>query len=396
MGIMKPWRTFDPSVLSPPTDEDRLAREYEVVRKRTLGDPRSAKGRAARGWAGGDWVRWPVGIVAAAAVVALFFFGRRMLLRSPALTESGIVVAHASEQPVRMTLPEGSSVELAPNTRAKMTSLQPKAVRIDVETGRVDVEATHVEGRSFVVGAGPYDVRVTGTRFQVERIPGSRVTVHVDQGVVEVASAGDPMRGARRLGAGEEWSAPDTNPVAPTTAPSEVPSGEPVPSPVPSASAAPAPSSAEPTPAAPAALPRVPAAAVTAPEEGKRDKADKANELFEEAQRARGEGRAIDAARAFDRIRRTYRNDPHAPLAAFELGRLRLDVLQDPMGAEEALHDAMVLGPDSPLREDAEARRVEALSRTGDRAGCSAARGAYLARWPNGTYRRTVELYCSK
>jgi hypothetical protein len=71
-------------------------------------------------------------------------------------------------------------------------------------------------------------------------------------------------------------------------------------------------------------------------------------------------------------------------------------VLQDPVGAEEALHDAMVLGPESPLREDAEARRVEALSRTGDHAGCAAARSAYLVRWPKGTYRRTVELYCSK
>lgn len=105
-------------------------------------------------------------------------------------------------------------------------------------------------------------------------------------------------------------------------------------------------------------------------------------------------GRPLDAARAFDRLRHTFPRDRRAALAAFELGRLRLDSLGDPRGAEEAFREAMALGPRSPFREDAEARRVEALSRMGDGAGCAAARDAYLARWPNGTYRRAVGLYC--
>jgi tetratricopeptide (TPR) repeat protein len=119
-----------------------------------------------------------------------------------------------------------------------------------------------------------------------------------------------------------------------------------------------------------------------------------ARELFDDAQRARAEGRSADAARAFDRLRRTYPRDARAALAAFELGRLRLDALGDPRGAEEALRDAIALGPSSPFREDAESRRIEALGRIGDAAGCASARAAYLARWPNGTYRRAVELGC--
>ena len=47
---------------------------------------------------------------------------------------------------------------------------------------------------------------MTGTHFRVERIPGKRVGVRVDEGVVEVASAGAMKR---RLGAGEQWWAPD-------------------------------------------------------------------------------------------------------------------------------------------------------------------------------------------
>jgi transmembrane sensor len=316
-------------------------------------------------------------IASTAAVVAVLVLVRRAPPTTPRLTDNAILVAGPSEKAVRVALPEGSSVELAPNTQARLTTVQPKAVRIDVETGSVDIEATHVEGRTFVVGAGRCEVRVTGTRFRVERIPGERVSVRVAEGVVEVTSAGDKPR---RLGTGEQWSAPDGPASSTPPPPDEAPSIEPVASSLHVASVS--------APATPA-----PTVASAAPTDAKRDAA---GESFEEAQRARREGRSLDAARAFDKVRRTYRRDPHAALAAFELGRLRLDVLDDPTGAEEALSDAIVLGPQSPLREDAEARRVEALSRAGDRAGCTAARAAYLAHWPGGTYRRTVELYCDR
>ena len=368
---MRIGRDFDPSILSPPLEEERLARQYAVVRKRTLRGRRAPKG----------WAPWAIATAATMALVGLLVFGRRIPFRTAPLTalltDRAVLVSGASEQPVRVALPEGSRVELAANTRATLTSVQPKAVRIDVETGSVDIEATHVDGRTFVVGAGPYEVRVTGTHFRVERIPGERVTVHVDEGVVEVVSAGDT---ARRLHAGEQWSAPD-GPVALKPPANDAPPSEPV-------------ASSPPVPSAPVAV-AAPARDLPPPAP-KGTKRDAANEVFEGAQRARAEGRASDAARAFDKVRRMYRQDPHAALAAFELGRLRLDVLDDPAGAEEAFQDAIQLGPESPLREDAEARRVEALSRAGDGAGCSAARDAYLARWPSGTYRRAVGLYCSK
>jgi transmembrane sensor len=361
---MRTWKEFDPTVLSPRLDEERLAREYEVLRERTLG--RAVRGRPGRG----ARARWAVAIAAAAVVVALLVFVRRVRFSTPKLTDPAVLVAGPSEKAVRVALPDGSSVVLEPNTQARVTTLQPKAVRIDVETGSLDIEATHADGRTFVVGAGPYEVHVTGTRFRVERVPGERVSVRVAQGSVEVTSQGDKPR---RLGAGEQWSAPDRDVAA-------------APAPEPVASSLDVPSAS--TPATPP-----PAAASAAPTDARRDAA---NELFEEGQRARREGRALDAARAFDKVRRTYRRDPHAALAAFELGRLRLGPLADPVGAEDALHDAIVLDPESPLREDAEALRVEALSRAGDRAGCMAARAEYRAHWPSGAYSRTVELYCNQ
>jgi transmembrane sensor len=305
---------------------------------------------------------------------------RSSALVDDAIVESGPLADGA--RPTSITLAEGSRVDLGPSTRARLTSARPKAIRIDLERGSVDIEATHVEGRTFVVGAGGYEVRVVGTHFAVRRDPGDQIVVRVDRGAVVVAAAGSAGGETRRLGAGEQWSAPDGVPARVSAvaepAPSLTAMGEPVPPP-----------GAEPTPSPPvAAVERAPQTSAAAHRDAT------AKELFDDAQRARADGRPFDAARAFDRLRRTYPQDPRAALSAFELGRLRLDALGDPRGAEEALRDAIALGPSSPFREDAESRRVEALWRMGDVNGCASARAAYLARWPHGTYRRAVELGC--
>jgi hypothetical protein len=357
--------------LVPPITESRLARQYAAVRARIPSRPprRFSWAASTGGWA-----------VAAACAAALAFTWFRLGGTRPATLVDGTVVesapAHDGAQ-TSITLADGSRVDLGVASRARLTSTRAKAIRIDLERGSIDVEATHVEGRTFEVAAGAYEVHVVGTHFAVERDPGERVTVRVDRGAVDVvASAGGETR---RLAAGEQWSAPDGETArAPALSPTEA-------APVPSLAPSPdAPAVDSPAPRAPGGSP-----AIVAPRHD-----ETAKELFDEAQRARADGRPDDAARAFDRLRRTFPHDGRAALSAFELGRLRLDSLNDPRGAEEALHDAMALGPRSPFREDAEARRVEALGRMGDANGCAAARAAYLARWPNGTYRRAVEVGC--
>ena len=309
-----------------------------------------------------------------AAVLGLFVF-RSVRLRAPGLVEDAIVESGPSTEggrPTSITLAEGSRIELGASTRARLASARPKAVRIDLERGSVEIEATHVEGRTFVVAAGAYEVHVVGTHFTVRRDPGDQVSVRVDRGAVDVAAIGSGGGETRRLAAGEQWSAPDDTSARASAAPVEGP-------PAVAAVEAPPPPAVAPAPA---------------PVTGAAHHEETARELFDDAQRARADGRPYDAARAFDRLRRAYPQDPRAALSAFELGRLRLDALGDPRGAEEALRDAIALGPSSPFREDAESRRVEALWRMGDSGGCASARAAYLARWPRGTYRRAVELGC--
>jgi TolA-binding protein len=350
----------------PPLTESRVARQYAAIAARAPAvRPRGTK--------------WLTFAVAAGLAVALAGATLRAVQVRGAGAIEGAVIESGSlgggQSPTSLTLADGSRIELGAATRARLTSARSTSVRIDLERGSLEVEATHVDGRTFVVGAGAYEVRVVGTHFYVRRDAGQEVSVRVDRGVVEVAAVAGGGE-IRRLAVGEKWSAPD----GPTA---RVMPAEPAAS---TASVA----AFAPSAPAPAALPTAsPVINTTAP---RRD--ESARDLFDEAQRARAEGRASDAARAFDRLRRGFPKDARAALSAFELGRLRLDVLGDPQGAEEALRDAMALGPSSPFREDAEARRVEALGRMGDAGACAAARSAYLVRWPNGTYRRAVEVGC--
>ena len=117
--------------------------------------------------------------------------------------------------------------------------------------------------------------------------------------------------------------------------------------------------------------------------------------LLEAAQRAQREGRLREAAADYDRLRRDYRGDARAALAAFELGRIRLGPLADPRGATRAFQDAIALAPGAPFREDADAHLVEAYDALGDAKHCASARAAYLARYPNGLHAAAVSGRCS-
>jgi transmembrane sensor len=112
------------------------------------------------------------------------------------------------------------------------------------------------------------------------------------------------------------------------------------------------------------------------------------------AQRARLAGQPRAAGVAFETLRRRFRSDPRAALAAFELGRLRLDSLGDAAGAVEAFDDAIALAPRGPLREDAEARRVEALGIERS-PQCPSARDAFIARYPGSAHAAVVAERCA-
>ncbi|GEM_PF-6075166 len=119
-----------------------------------------------------------------------------------------------------------------------------------------------------------------------------------------------------------------------------------------------------------------------------------ADTVFERANEARLAGDAHVAAAEFERFVQRYASDRRAGLAAFELARIRLDVLGDMPGATAALRTAIRLAPHAPFREHVDARLVDVLHAQGDVDGCTQARSEYLARHPRGSHRAVVERRC--
>ncbi len=340
--------------VSPVVDDARLERQVAAVTRKLGAKP-------AR----------PLRIVVSlAAVSVVVFAGVAWRARvaplpvAPATLGAGTTV-EASAGGEILTLADGSRVVLDARSKLTVTTVEPSVVRVTLERGGAELEVVHAEGKRFVVEARGYEIRVLGTRFSVRlrgEGAGAALEVKVTRGRVRVTRAGQSEEDLRVLGAGETWS---TRLDAPSPAPEATPPAEPAPTAAP----------AEPAPSASRA-------------------GESARELLARAQAFRAADDTRSAARLFDTLRSQHRSDPRAGLAAFELGRLRLDRLGDPSGAAEAFRDALALSPAAPFREDAEARLVEAYEAAGAHARCGDAREHYLARYPGGVHREQIAARC--
>jgi transmembrane sensor len=353
------------SFVEPDVDDKRIDRTWAAVSSRPL--------RAWPSWRGAV----VPGVVFAAAAAVLLLVVRA---RTPASALAGLVIESGVGQTV--TLSEGSRATLRDGARLRWDRIQTDRVEATVERGQVAFDVHHNDARAFVVHAAGVDVFDRGTRFMVD-VEGSAVSVSVEEGRIEIARAGaQPVS----LTGGEAWKSGPTAAI-------ETPVGASASSTVTGAPAAPPTIATEvsnPAPEARTSLSAEPPAKTAPPE----SHAITAQELLQKADEARLAGHPKEAAASFDILRRRFRNDPRAGLAAFELSRLRLDSLGDPAGAAEALADAIALAPTAPFREDADARLVEAFDRMHDVPRCTSARRAYLTRYPNGLHASAVAARC--
>jgi hypothetical protein len=327
----------------PKVTEARLKRQWQRV------EPRSRPSRLPR-----YLVPALASMVSVAVLVGVVLRGRPRA--APSSIEGAVIESGA------ITLADGSRVVLADGGRVRMLTVRDDAVELVLEVGAIDLAGPHSR-RMLVVHTPRYDVVDVGTRFRVSIDARGEMHVDVAEGAVEVRRR-DGSEPTHLLDAGESWS--NALLLAPPPA---------VASAIETAEAA----------ARSADAPAPPASA--------RELSAGPKELLETAERARLAGHARTAAEALDTLRRRFRTDPRAALAAFELARLRLDSLDDAPGAVDALNDAIGLSPQGPLREDAEARRVEALA--AERSPeCSAARDAFLARYPRSAHAAVVAGRC--
>jgi len=359
--------------VQPELSEARVERLWSRVETRLSRSP------PARLW---PWVVL-MSALAGAAAGGWFWLGSArsaspVLASDRALLEGAKFETKSDE--LSVTLEDGSSVRLASRSEVRVQGSRASTIALSLSHGEVACDVRHREGRTFTVVAGDVEVRVVGTRFSVKRTtgPAARVEVSVARGLVEVRSARQPGVVAK-VAAGQNWM----ERTADTASPAEL---------APPASAAvpvdalephvrePAPPN-QPVPHEPVPLPSAPV--VTG-----------ARELFERAAESRRAGDAAGAARAYEELLRAHPSDARASLAAFELGRLRMDRLGDRAGAVAALERAVAMQVGPTFREDALARLVTVYASQGNFGACRRARDRYLSSYPDGVHAAAVTTRC--
>lgn len=341
-----------------------------------------------------------VGVLIVACALGAVWWPRETRSSNESVWEGSVVAS--DDAPVGMTLAEGTRIKVEPRSEVKLLRSSSSAVQVRLTRGSARFVVAKRPTRRFSVNVGEVEVIVTGTQFRVVRKPNGtadRVQVEVIEGSVEVRRG----EGAVTLRAGDQWAT--------------IVSREPA---VPGESA-PAPAEDErdddadelEASADESELDTEPVGDESSVMEGDdddgqrtresprakrrrraREAARDAGQLFDHANLARRVGRLEDAVSMYGELVTKYPRDRRASLAAFELGRLRMDSLRDMRGAVHALERALKLDAHGAFAEDALARLVLAEEARHDLAGCNRARSRYLARYPDGVHAQHVAERC--
>jgi transmembrane sensor len=339
--------------LQDPADEAAVSRMWQAIDARF---PQRASRRSLALFLG------PVAAVAAG--VALVAFLRHD--PGPLRLADGTAIAsiEAPQAGTRVALSDGSSIELGPGARLDPIESSASSFIAVLERGDASFDVNPGGGRRWQIECGLATVEVVGTRFSCARGT-DRLHVAVERGVVLVRGE-RVLNHVRRLSAGESLDIADESAAAPAEAPAAAPPG-----------AAPA-VTPQPAPADRAVRAAVPPtwrelarsghhreAFATLGTQGLRRESKRLGiaDLFALADVARLSGHPSEAVAPLQRIVDNFATDRQAPLAAFALGRLQLDDLNQPRAAAASFSRALEMGAPQSLRDAVRARLAEAQAR---------------------------------
>jgi TolA-binding protein len=313
-------------------------------------------------------------------------------------------LAAPQERPLVVTFSEGTVVKVQPLSRARVVDIDPYGANIALENGSLSAEVVHKPQASWRLIAGPFAIRVTGTRFDLRWDSASqRFSITVREGSVGVAGSivgvERSVRGGETLVAsvtegrldlidGDEATvrAPANDESAATAQPAD--DGEPqdfaVSPPAPSARAMTLPDGWRDV-ARKGDLRR---AFALADAHGFQSVCDIATpaELLVLGDGARLSGRPDRATEALLTLRRKYPHDPRRAAAAFALGKVAFDQRHAYGQAAEWFATCIREQPTGPLVRESRGRQIEALRNAGDAAGAQRAAREYLSLYPDGPH----------
>jgi hypothetical protein len=353
------------------------------------------------------WLLGGLALAATGALAAALFAPRpaRVLtfqVAGGALSESGHVIAGEA---TRIAFSDGSEARLSRGTEARIQNLTEHGAEVVLSRGSMRMQITKRPQAAWNIAAGPYDVRVTGTSFDVSW-SGQAFDLRMVTGSVVVsgplAQGGIPLRaGQHMFGGVAEGRLTVEGGEAAVDAPSELPATAPpalVAGPEPEGPAAPPDASAPPSSSAGSRPGSDAQAWKRRVAEGDFDAvleqaerrglertlgAGSLEELAALADAARYAGRSGIAKRALLAQRQRFAGSSRARDAAFFLGRIAED---SGSGGLDWYERYLSESPGGAYVSQAYGRKMMLIYK---RSGASAARPAatdYLSRYPNGPY----------
>lgn len=313
-----------------------------------------------------------------------------------AKAESGMVgafLAAPATGEIPLSFSDGTRIDVAAGARARVAEVTSRGARLLVESGVVRASVVHRDDTAWLVDAGPFEVKVTGTRFDVAWQPTEQaIVVTLHEGSVVVSGCG--LADGQRVSAGQQLNAScklGTAMLGPIAAEAPSPAVAPPPP-----AAAPVPAVAEAATAA-SSLPDAPAAphptsaaapASTAPAPAPASASASASDLLARANADRYAGRLDAAAESLEAVRARFRGSDASATAAFELGRIAFDGQHDFAAAGDWFDTYLRERPAGALAREALGRAIESRHRAGDSARAAKLATRYLATYPDGPHAK--------
>jgi TolA-binding protein len=405
--------------LRPAFDEDQIATTWERI-----GDARGKRVRRRR------QLRFAaIPVLTLGAAVAVMLVLRDPSDDRPPLAAAGAVIEPGTELATAVAFDDGSRIALAPEAKLQVLANDGRRFSTKLVRGAADFTVRPGGPRTWEIETALATVEVVGTAFRVAHADRS-VTVTVSHGIVLVR--GERVRGrVQRLTAGEQLVVTDDRiaeerggatprPVDPPSEArtTETPSDDPARTADRDRDRQPSTGTVD--------RDRQPSTATvdrdrpTVAVERDRDR-DRSRERERERERERAgadqpavrpstpttpstrskqsiadvlsEADKLGPQAAATLIERALANHPHdssAGVAAFVLGKLYLDSLDQPAKAATLFRSIANRGSPHGLVEDSRARLVEALVKAGNAAAAREAFAEYERRHPNGRWRPTL------
>lgn len=329
---------------------------------------------------------------------------------------AGNFVAAPEKRSLALSFSDGTVVNLAPRTRARVMSLESSRPELVLESGRAEYRVKHRASAEWRMSSGPFTVHVVGTEFGASWEPSSdSFEITMRQGEVRVSGclfgdvgrpllAGETLKAscsARRFEVTTQKEGTTRAGSAPVNASSAFPSA--------TALNAPEPGAGGQEPVLPAskatgALAADPGAPSNWAELARRGKFSDAFLLLQDlgfngecervsvgdlallADVARYVGRRSEARTAYLALRRRFPGTPQSATAAYSLGRMAFDGTHAYTEASRWFQRYLQEQPGGALAREALGRLLESKVQTHNSVGARSVASQYLSSYPNGPH----------